>query len=203
MDGAEHELGGLDRVAVGERAVDLEAVARVEGEHLGAGALLQAGHAGEVVDVGVGAGDPADAVAAAAGDGVEVLGVVGPGIDHDDLVDADEVGVGAGAGHQARVVGDDAPHQRAQRAGHARARSASRSGTSAVVGVGHGEPLGRRPPWPGSADDSSSSQVAKRPMSWRLTIGRADHGEVAGPVALERVGGRTHSLPMISPSSWA
>ena len=79
VHGPEHELGGLDRVAVAEGAVDLEAVARVEGEHLGAGALLEAGHAGEVVDVGVGADDPADAVAAAAGDGVEVRRVVGPG----------------------------------------------------------------------------------------------------------------------------
>ena len=53
-------------------SVDLEAVAGVEGEHLGAGALLEAGDAREVVDVGVGADDPPDAVAAAAGDGVEV-----------------------------------------------------------------------------------------------------------------------------------
>ena len=69
---AQHELGGLDHVAVGHRHVDLEVVAGVEGEHLGAGAGLEAGDAGGVVGVGVGADDPADAVAAAAGDGVEV-----------------------------------------------------------------------------------------------------------------------------------
>jgi hypothetical protein len=40
--------------------------------------------------------DPADAIAPAAGDGVEVGGIVGARVDHDDLVDADQVGVGAG-----------------------------------------------------------------------------------------------------------
>ena len=99
--------------------VDLEPVARVEGQDLGAGAGLEAGGAGRVVGVGVGADDPADAIAAAADDGVEVGVVVGPGVDHGDLVDADEVGVGAGAGHDAGVGGDDAPDQRAEGPGDA------------------------------------------------------------------------------------
>ncbi len=86
--------------------------------HLGAGAGLAARRRRGVVGVGVGADDPADAVAAAAGDGVEVPGVVGPGVDHHDLVDADEVGVGAGAGHLPGVGGDDAPDHGAERAGH-------------------------------------------------------------------------------------
>ena len=80
---------------------------------------LRPGGAGRVVGVGVGADDPTDAVAAATGDGVEVVGVVGPRIDDDDLVDAHEVGVGAGPGHHPGVGGDDATHQRAERAGHA------------------------------------------------------------------------------------
>ena len=48
------------------------------------------------------------------------VGVVGTRVDHRDLVDADQVGVGARAGHHARVGRDDAAHQRAQGAGHAR-----------------------------------------------------------------------------------
>ena len=47
------------------------------------------------------------------------LGVVGSGVDDRDLVDADQVGVGAGAGHQPRVGGHDPTHQRAQGSGHA------------------------------------------------------------------------------------
>ena len=66
-----------------------------------------AGGARGVVGVGVGAQDPADAVAAAAGDGVEVAGVVGARIDDGDLVDADEVGVRARARHHARVGRQD------------------------------------------------------------------------------------------------
>ena len=69
--------------------------------------------------MGVGADDPTDAVAAAAGDGIEVAGVVGAGVDDRDLVDADQVGVGAGAGHHPRVGRHDPAHQRAQGPGHA------------------------------------------------------------------------------------
>ena len=81
--------------------------------------LLQAGRAGGVVLVGVGEQDPADAVAAAAGDGVEVGVVAGPGVDDRDLVDADQVGVGAGAGHHPRVRCHDAADHGRQGAGHA------------------------------------------------------------------------------------
>src|SRR5690606_18108674 len=98
VDGGEVELGRLDDVAVGQRAVEPDLALAVPGpepEHRGARPLAEAGRAGRVVLVGVGQQDPADAVAAAAGDGVEV-GVVGrAGVDDGDLVDADQVGVGA------------------------------------------------------------------------------------------------------------
>ena len=65
----------------------------------------------------------------------------GSGIDDDDLVDADQVGVRAGTGHHARVVADDAPHQRAQRGRHLRherLRSGRRGSVDVVRGaVGH------------------------------------------------------------------
>ena len=62
-----------------ELPVDVEPVAVGEREHLRAGPLLQAGDAGRVVGVGVRGEDPADAVAAAAGDDVEVPVVGRPG----------------------------------------------------------------------------------------------------------------------------
>ena len=89
-----------------------------EGQDLGAGALLEPGRAGRVVGVGVGAQDPADAIATAAGDGVEVRRVVGTRVDHRDLVDADEVGVGAGAGHDPGLGATMRRTKRAQGAGH-------------------------------------------------------------------------------------
>ena len=172
-------------------AVDLEAVAGVEGQHLGAGALLEPGGAGEVVDVGVGADDPADAVAAAAGDGVEVGGVVGAGVDDHDLVDADQVGVGARPGHEARVVGDDAAHERAQGAGHAvddgpRAAGPRCRGRVRSRGTPVGAALVR------SWRPSSSSHVANRPMSRRQTV--------VGPIMAKsparwRVAGRRRAAP--------
>ena len=118
-------------VAVAERAVEStlpRPSPRSERQDLGAGALLEARGAGRVVGVGVGEQDPADAVAAAAGDGVEVGVVVGPGVDDDDLVDADQVGVGARAGHHARVVGArcGAPWATARRPRRRRAASAPR-----------------------------------------------------------------------------
>ena len=59
--------------------------------------------AGRVVGVRVREQHPADALAhRRADDGVDVAGVVGAGVDHRDLVDADEVGVGAGPGERAR-----------------------------------------------------------------------------------------------------
>ena len=110
VDGADAELGGLDRVAVGEEAVDGHVVAVVERADLGAGAGLEPRGGGGVVGVGVGEQDPADAPAAAADDGVEVDVVVGTGVDDRDLVDADQIRVRAGPGHLARVVRHDAPH---------------------------------------------------------------------------------------------
>ncbi len=119
VDGGEAELRRLDLEAVGDHRVHDPFGVRDEGEHLGAGALLEARGAGRVVLVGVGEHDPADAVAAAAGDGIEVLVVGWARIDHRDLVDAHEVGVGAGAGHDPGVGGEDAPHQRAEGPRHA------------------------------------------------------------------------------------
>ena len=91
--------------------------------------------------MGVGAHDPADAVAAAAEDGVEVAVVVGTGVDDDDLVDADEVGVGAGAGHHAGVGRQDPAHQRRERrgdAGHERLGGGGPSWSSAAGGTRRG-----------------------------------------------------------------
>ena len=51
-----------------------------------------------------------------ADDRLDVLRDVGTGIDHRDLVDPDEIGVRSRARHQARVVRDDAPDQRRERA---------------------------------------------------------------------------------------
>ena len=90
------------RVAVDEVAVAHQAVAVGERQDLGAGALLEAGGPRRVVGVGVGAQDPPDAAAAGRGDGVEVLGVVGTRVDDRDLVDADQVGVGARARSSSR-----------------------------------------------------------------------------------------------------
>ena len=103
------------------------------------------------------------------------LGVVGTGVDHDDLVDADEVGVGARAGHQPGVVGDDAPHQRAQRAGHAGHDRLRLRRPPGRRGRSIGSAASERQRWRGRAAcgraaASSSSHVAKRPMSWRLTM---------------------------------
>ena len=54
------------RVAVGQGAGDRQPVTAGEGEHLGAGAARHLVGGGPVVDVGVGAHDPADAIAARA-----------------------------------------------------------------------------------------------------------------------------------------
>ena len=93
--------------------------ALAEGQHLGAGGLRQARGPGRVVGVRVGEQHPAHALLhRRADDGVDVALVVGTGIDHRDLVDADEVGVGARAGEGPRVGRDDAAHERRERAGH-------------------------------------------------------------------------------------
>ena len=163
----QHELRRLDQIALAERSIDGQPIARVERHHLGTGALLEAGDAGGVVAMRVRAGDPADAVAAAPGDGIEVGGVVGPGIDHHDLVDPHQVGVRARTGHRTRIVGHDAPHERAQGAGHA----SDEGGTRFGLGVGHG--IGHEVPAPactGRGAASSASVVAKRPRSARLRI---------------------------------
>ena len=223
VHGAEHELGGLDHVAVGHRPVDGEAVARVEGQHLGAGAGLEAGDAGGVVGVGVGADDPADAVAAAAGDGVEVAGVVGPGIDHHDLVDADEVGVGARAGHHPRVGGHDAPHQRAQRAGHAvderlaaprlpRRRRARRRLISCTQRRGRRGGRMRQPPpsstaarvvGDGQRVEQLAATVAKRPTASRLRIVGRIRSKPPAAWRSSASAGRIQQLSVCSRSSWA
>ena len=122
VQGREVELGGLDDRLVTERAVEPDlalALAAVERQDLGPGPLLEAHGAGRVVLVGVRQQDPADAVAAAARDRVEVLGIARAGVDHCDLVDAHEVRVGPRTRHDPRVAGDDPPHHRGQGAGHA------------------------------------------------------------------------------------
>ena len=89
------------------------------GEHLGARGLHQAGGARRVVGMGVGEQHPAHPLLhRRADDGVDVALVVGTGVDDRDLVDADEVGVGAGPGEGTRVGGDDPAHERRQRTRH-------------------------------------------------------------------------------------
>ena len=117
----EPELGALDRVALADDAVGHDRGVLVEalavGEHLGAGRLHQSGGAGRVVGMGVGEQHPAHPLLhRRADDGVDVALVVGTGVDHRDLVDADEVGVGAGAGERTRVRRHDPADERRQRA---------------------------------------------------------------------------------------
>ena len=122
MDDLEPELGALDAVAVANRSVGChDRVTLGERDDLGAGRLHEPLGAGRVVGMGVRKEHPADAFAhRRADDGVDVLLRVGAGVDHGDLVDAHEVRVRAGTRHRARVRGDDAAHERRQRAGDAR-----------------------------------------------------------------------------------
>ncbi|MEZ5207214.1 MAG: hypothetical protein R2690_09635 [Acidimicrobiales bacterium] len=119
VDRPHAELGGGDGVAVGELAVGLHAALGREGQDLGAGAGLERLGAGGVVRVVMGEGDPADAITAAADDGLEVRLVLDGRVDHDHLVDADEVGVGARTGEHVGVGRHDASHHGAQGSGDA------------------------------------------------------------------------------------
>ena len=162
VHGLEPELGGVDGVALADATIDLEAVAVAERHHLGAGALLEAGGAGRVVRVGVGAHDPADAIAAAPDDGVEVGVVVGTGIDDHDLVDADQVGVGARPGEHARVRRQDAPSERAERLGDAGDELLDdRLVLVAVLGGDRRASTGHRPP-PGRWAPRQTGRMRRR-----------------------------------------
>ena len=217
VHGAEDELGGLDGVAVGQGPIDLEPVTGVEGEHLGAGALAQARHAGEVIDVGVGAGDPADAVAAAPRDGVEVR-------------------------RRRRDPGRSRRSRRCRRGRcwcpgpswargcwrrcAARADSArwplparSASGPRCIrlrqVAVAEDASAGApaevrsaRPAWPvrgGARDDERARRTVREAGAecrWRLTIVGPIMANSPARWRWSASAGRTHSLAMISPSSW-
>ena len=119
VDSGEAKLGALEREALPRAAIGREPVAFVEADDLCARAILQPHRPGRVVGMGVGDDDPADAIAAACGHGVEVAGVVRTRVDDGDLVDAHQVGVGARARHQPGVGGEDPPHERADRRRHA------------------------------------------------------------------------------------
>ena len=99
----ETELRALDDVAVVEHAVELERDLvglreLAEAGDLGAGALRDARGRGPVVGVRVREQHPAHALRhRRADDRLDVTGVVGAGVDHRDLVDADEIRVGARA----------------------------------------------------------------------------------------------------------
>ena len=68
-----------------------------------------------MIGVGVGDEDPLDPARPGRGHRVEMLlVVVGPRVDDGDVVGADEVGVGTGAGHHAGIVGQHPPHQGAE-----------------------------------------------------------------------------------------
>ena len=122
----ESELRAVDRVAVAEHPIerDRDFVGlrkREEPGELGARLLRELGRGGPMVGVRVREQHPAHALAhRRADDRVDVLGEIGTGIDHRDLVDADEIRVRSGSGHQAR----DCSRRRVARA--ATARSAHR-----------------------------------------------------------------------------
>ena len=118
---SEPELRAFDRVALADDAVGHDVGVLVEalavGEHLGAGGLHQPRGAGRMVRVRVREQHPAHPFShRRADDGVDVALVVGSGVDDRDLVDPHEVGVGARTGERAGVRGDDAAHERRQRA---------------------------------------------------------------------------------------
>src|SRR5205085_10473407 len=116
---------------------------------LGAGRLLQAADPGAVVNVVVGDDDPPHPFPhGGADDGVDVAGIVGPGVDDGHLVDTDQVGVGARAGHEARVGSDDPAHQWGEGAGYA------------VCHVGHAVSSGDTPGPPGSGSGLGGTSAA-------------------------------------------
>ncbi len=103
-----------------DRAVHLQfGVALVEGEHLRARRLHQRGGGRRVIGVRVREQHPADAfLHRRPDDRAHVLRDVRAGIDHRDLVDADQVRVRARPRHVARVRRHDPAHERRQRARH-------------------------------------------------------------------------------------
>ena len=99
----EPELGAVDRVAVAEHEVELEVTSSAFGNlpnapTTRAGLLADPVGRGPVIGMRVREQDPLHTVAhRGADDRLDVLRDVGTGIDHRDLVDADEIGVGARA----------------------------------------------------------------------------------------------------------
>jgi hypothetical protein len=77
-----------------------------------------------MVEMGVRATDPAQLVAHQAEQGLDVLSDIRTRIDQGDRVRPDDIGVGAGTGHHARVGRGDAPHARADVDDLARANGA-------------------------------------------------------------------------------
>ena len=132
VDGVDGELAGFEAVAVAEQPVGSERGVvgfevdmvvrgrRTEGEHLGAGCLLQADRKRRVVDVGVGDEDPAQPVAGRLQQSGQMVVVVGPGVDEGQAFVAEQVGVGPRAGHEAGIGGDDPGHPRGNFYGPAR-----------------------------------------------------------------------------------
>ena len=153
---------------------------------------LRPADAGGVVGVGVGADDPADAVAAAAGDGVEVRLVVGTGVDHRRSRRCRPGRCSCRAGHHPRVVGHDAAHQRAERARHAVHDRLRLRDVVRIVGCAHAGPRSA----PAVARSCGGEQLVAGgvpPDDLQAHDGGVDHGEVAGAMAVERVN-RAHPL---------
>ena len=123
---------------------------------------------GPVVGMGVREQDPAHAVAhRRADDRLDVLGDIGTGIDHRDLVDADEIRVRARTGHEARIV-------RQPRAGSA---ATARSAPPGVIAGTRSSPRAVR-----SRRDEDVGE-RDRPVHRRATDVVREHDPLAGPVA--------------------
>ena len=178
--------------------------ALAERQDLGAGGLHQPGGAGRVVGMGVGEQHPPHPLPhRRADDGVDVALVVGSGVDHRDLVDADEVGVRTRPGERARVRGHDAAHQRRERARHSRnevrhvrparsapnepqrgsPRAASPPGSPSppYCRCGYGPPARRSPPWIGSLRSSTGSPTRCWSTAARDAVDAARAAMVDGP----------------------
>ncbi len=109
---------GRQGVAVGQHAVGRETRRADAGQrdaaavHRHAAVPGQLPRAGGVVRMGVRDQHGGDGIAHGAFDGIQVRRCIAGRVDDQHLTAADQVGVGAGAGHQARIGRRDAPHAR-------------------------------------------------------------------------------------------
>ena len=136
--------GAAQRPTLAGPLVRREALGRAEADDAGAGGRGQRGGPRGMVDVGVGHDDGADAAERGGGghDGSGVRLVRRAGVHHDGVGVPDQVGVGAGAGHEARVGSRQPAHARRHLVDPARLRRRAQ----AEVGDGRdAHPAGRGP----------------------------------------------------------